>query len=501
LDLSSRRHIAAILFVASLVVLPGLGRATLWEPDEPRFAEATRQMFERGDFLTPYLNGSPRYEKPILFYWLQAASTEIFGSNELAVRVPSALAGIGAVLLLYLLGCEVASPRAALFAAFSLATMFRFVVFARLGLTDMPVVFFVVAALYGFVRASQRGSPAWAFIGWLCVGLGVLTKGPVGLLPIAVWVVYAPLSGGRSALSSIRPLSGVALAAAISLPWYVAMIVQHGRAFVDFAIGHEMVERAFVEGSFEPPRSVFYYLKVWPGDAAPWSLLFIAGAVWVWRRWSRFDAATKRAFMFSVIWFGCVFLVFSLVRSKVVHYVLPAYPAAALFIGVFVERLDELAPNAGRRVVAAVYSIAFTLALAYALIGILVVPRAIEPFKPMAVLGREAGRQATDDVPIGLLGRYGFSSLVYYSHHNVRLLDDGDAAVDFLSRHGSALCVMLASDFEQLAPRLDGVEILARGEEFNVRIERLMERRRTPGREWVLVRRSEAAATSGRRPV
>jgi len=160
-----------------------------------------------------------------------------------------------------------------------------------------------------------------------------------------------------------------------------------------------------------------------------------------------------------------------------------------------------LAPNAGRRVVATVYSIAFTLALAYALIGVLVVPRAIEPFKPMAVLGREAGRQATDDVPIGLLGRYGFSSLVYYSHHNVRLLDDADAAVDFLSRHGSALCVMLASDFEQLAPRLDGVEILARGEEFNVRIERLMERRRTPGREWVLVRRSEAAATSGRRPV
>lgn len=499
MDFSSRRHIAAILFVASVVVLPGLGRATLWEPDEPRFAEATRQMFERGDFLTPYLNGSPRYEKPVLFYWLQAASTEIFGSNELAARVPSALAGIGVVVLLYVLGCEVASPSAALFAALSLATMFRFVVFARLGLTDMPVVFFVVAALYGFVRASRRGSPGWALIGWTCVGLGILTKGPVGLLPVAIWLVYAPFSGGSAALRSIRPLRGVVLAAAISLPWYVAMLVQHGHAFLDFAIGHEIVERAFVEGSFEPPRNVFYYLKVWPGDAAPWSLLFIAGAIWVWRRWSILDAATKQAFTFSVVWFGCVLLVFSLVRSKVVHYILPAYPAAALFIGVFVERLRELVPNAGRRVVAAVYSIAFTLALAYALIGGLVVPRAIEPFKPMAVLGREAGRHATEDAPIGLLGRYGFSSLVYYSHHNVRLLDDGNAAVAFLSRGTGALCVMLASDFEQLAPRLAGVEILARGEEFNVRIERLMERQATPGREWLLVRRLEAAATSGRR--
>jgi 4-amino-4-deoxy-L-arabinose transferase-like glycosyltransferase len=493
LDLASRRYLAAVFAVASLAVLPGLGTATLWEPDEPRFAEATRQMFARGDYLTPYLNGAPRFEKPILFYWLQAASTTIFGSDELAARMPSALAAIGAVLLLYLLSREIASPRAALVAALSLTTMFRFVVFARLGLTDMPLVFFIVAALYAFVHGTRHHSSAAVLTGWVCVGLGILTKGPVGLLPVAIWISYAAFCGGRAAVSGIRALRGMAVALTISLPWYIAMVAEHGRAFVDFAIGHEIIERAIVEGSFEPPRSFLYYVKVWPGDAAPWSVLFIVGAVWTWRRWSRLDPADKQAVTFAAAWFGCVFLLFSLLRSKVVHYVLPAYPAAALLIGIFVDRLRELSPNSGRRVAMAVYSTAFTLAVAYGVIGAIVVPRAIEPFKPMAPLGREAGRRAADGAPIALLGRYGFSSLAYYSHHNIRLLDDVDDAVQFLSRDTSALCVMLASDFQQVAPRLAGAQIVAHREEFNLRIER------TPGREWVLVGRSGTAATSGRR--
>ena len=91
----------AILVIATLAIVAGLGNATLWEPDEPRFAEATRQMFHRGDFVTPYLNGVPRFEKPILFYWTQAAAFTIFGDNEFAARLPSAVAGVGIVLVLF----------------------------------------------------------------------------------------------------------------------------------------------------------------------------------------------------------------------------------------------------------------------------------------------------------------------------------------------------------------------------------------------------------------
>jgi len=539
---SAGNGLVALLVIASLAILAGLGNATFWEPDEPRFAEATRQMFHRGDFVTPYLNGVPRFEKPILFYWTQAAAFSAFGDNEFAARLPSALAGIGIVLVLYLIGVEIASRRAALVAGLVMATMFRFVTFARIGLTDVPVMFFIVAALYAFVRAVSRASTPWTFVGWSCVGLGVLTKGPVGFLPVGIWAVYAAFSRDWSLLVRIRPIAGGMLAVAMFLPWYVAMVVEHGRTFTDFALGHEIVQRMLSEESFAPTRGFFYYFKVWPGDAAPWSALCLAAAAWTAWRWSALDRGTKAAVLFSAAWFVAVFLLFSLSRSKVPHYVLPAYPAAALLAGIFVDRLADarhdalwwgvpmalvaivsiaaaaatglflqvLAPGATfvkwlvpgvlgiggaaiaiatskRALVPAVYALTAMLAAVFSLTGVYVVPRIVEPFKPMPLLAREAVEYSQADAPIGLLGRYGLSSLIYYSGRHVVALDGDDATVAFLSTHPGAVCVMPMSDFERLVPRLKGFDRIAVAEEFNVRIERLLERQRTPGRLWVLV--------------
>ena len=574
---SRSSDLLALLIVASLAIFAGLGNGTFWEPDEPRFAEATRQMFARGDFVTPYLNGVPRFEKPILFYWAQAAAFTVFGDNEFAARLPSAVAGVGIILVLYLLGVEVASRRAAFVAALVMSTMFRFVTFARIGLTDVPVMFFIVAALYGFVRSVQpasgsdhqwapasgerrRGpasagpSAAWALSAWACIGLGVLTKGPVGLLPVAIWAMYGAVSRNWSVFARTRPLTGAAIALAIVLPWYVVMVLQHGRAFTDFALGHEIVERMLSEKSFgAPARGFFYYFKIWPGDAAPWSALFVASIGWIAWRWSSLDRAARQAVIFAAVWFIAVFLVFSLSRSKVPHYVLPAYPAAALLIGVFVDRLadtrddalwwsvpmaviavasllaaaatglflDVLAPGDTtvkwlvpgvfgigaaaiaaatwrRRLVPAMYALTCMLATVFGLIAAFVVPRIIEPFKPMPVLARQASEFSRSDAPIGLLGRYGLSSLIYYSRHQVVALDGDDETVMFLATHPGAVCVMPMSDFERLAPRLRGVDRIAVAEEFNVRIERLRDRQKTPGRLWVLVGHPAVASTRPR---
>src|SRR5262245_9075691 len=246
---TARGHFAAVLIVASLAILTGLGNGTFWEPDEPRFAEATRQMFQRGDFITPYLNDVPRFEKPILFYWAQAVAFTAFGDNEFAARLPTALSGLGIVVVLYFLIGEITSRRAALVGALVMSTMFRFVTFARIGLTDVPVMFFIIAALYGFVRAVHRRSAPWGYVGWSCVGLGVLTKGPVGLLPVPIWLAYVTLRRDWSLFMRIRPVVGMILALAIALPWYLVMAVDHGRTFTDFALGHEIVQRAFSEES------------------------------------------------------------------------------------------------------------------------------------------------------------------------------------------------------------------------------------------------------------
>src|SRR5678816_94645 len=137
------------------------------------------------------------------------------------------------------------------------------------------------------------------------------------------------------------------LSLAIVLPWYVVMVLKHGRAFTDDAPGHEVVQRMLSEASFgAPPRGFFYYFKIWPGDAAPWSALFVASIGWIAWRWSSLDGAARHAVVFAAAWFISVFLVFSLSRSKVPHYVLPAYPAAALLIGVFVDRLADTRDDA-----------------------------------------------------------------------------------------------------------------------------------------------------------
>ena len=552
---SSSAVFAALLVVAIASIAPGLGVATLWEPDEPRFAEATRQMFERGDFLTPYFNGVPRFEKPILLYWLQAIAYAALGPTELAARLPVAVMGIGTVLVLYLLGAAIASPRAAFVAALALATMFRFVAMSRQGLTDVPVVFFITVAMYGFVRSVTTPSRAAPWLAWSAVGLGVLTKGPVGLLPVAVWAAYAAARRDGQLVARVRPIAGAIVAMVIAVPWYAMMIVEHGRAFVDFAIGHEIVNRVMSEREFAPMRGFLYYFKVWPGDAAPWSIMLMAALAWSAHRWWSLRPDDRRAIVLAITWFFGVFFIFSMSRSKVPHYVLPAYPAAALLIGVFVDRaagptrvsasrgtghsrdvwwwrapisavagvvliaavmlgwsLDVLMPaaNVAARLVlpvvlalggvgigvaawrsapiAATTALALTLAAAFAVIGAEIVPGAIEAFKPMPQLARTAARLAPPGARIGLVGRYGASSVIFYSHHNIEWLDDDEATLTFMTSHPDALCVIPSSDIERLTPRLPpSAHIVDAGEEFNVRFERLLERRRSEGRRWVLL--------------
>src|SRR5687768_11361646 len=101
---SERGRVLLLLMVWALTMALGLGNTALWEPDEPRFAEATRQMFERGNFLTPWFNDRPRFEKPVLLYWLQAPFVALLGPTETAFRIPSALAGLLTLLLIYRIG-------------------------------------------------------------------------------------------------------------------------------------------------------------------------------------------------------------------------------------------------------------------------------------------------------------------------------------------------------------------------------------------------------------
>lgn len=516
----------------------GLGSLSFAEPDEPRFAEATRQMFARHDFLTPYFNGVPRFEKPILFYWMQAVTFAAVGPGETAARLPAALAGLGCLLLTFAIGRRLLGETAAVAGAVVLGTTFRFVVWTRQGLTDIPVMFFTVAALYAWIRALDEParSPVFALAGWVAIGLAALTKGPVAVLPVLIVAAYLILTRQWSGFRRWHLPSGVLVALVIALPWYAWMTWLHGHAFVDFALGYEVFARYGYPGATFPSanRSFLWYAAIYPGDAAPWTLFIAAGVALAAWRFRRANLVEQRALVFLATWFVTIFVVFASAQFKVTHYILPAYPAASLFAGYLVDRaISQREPTPGVfwqvpfaitvaalaviggvlalfmhrvfgtawlsdgmvgpfvlavAIVAAVVlalrgrrfeafsALAGGVAIATASLAVITAPRDLQRYQPMRALGERVSALAPPGDRIGLYGRFGGSSLIYYGRHNIVWLDAPEQAAEFLSATRRRFLVIPEADFKAVDAVYDPpLHVIERGTFFNVRLRRLFD--------------------------
>ena len=238
---TARAHTRPILliFLLSLPTLfAGLGQASLWETDEPLYVEASRQMLNSGDFLTPVFNGESRFEKQVLFYWL-------LGVTEWSARLPAALSGVACAVVLYGVGSRLSSRTVGLMAAAGLLTMFRVAVFSRQAVTDVPVLLCILLALYGLIRTLEgpETERRYALMAWVSMGLGVLTKGPVGLLPLAVWIPFLLISGNRAGLKRLNLATGIPVFAGVAAPWYGYMVWRYGLAYLDVSVMSEVVAR------------------------------------------------------------------------------------------------------------------------------------------------------------------------------------------------------------------------------------------------------------------
>lgn len=500
------RAVVLILMVCALSLIVGLGSTPLWDPDEPRFAAATRTMVVGGDVVSPSFNGKPRFEKPILFYWLQLPFFLALGPTEMAARLPSALAGVGSVVLLYLIGQCVFNERAALFAALALATVFRFVAYARQGLTDVPAMFLEMAAIYGFLRASLDGprGTRHTMLGWTAVGLCALTKGPVALIPIAIWAAYLVVTRDRTAAARWRVVAGLLLASALCLPWYVVMTAIHGRAFLDVAIGYEVIQR--VVDFPARTRGFWYYMRIWPVDALPWTMFFLLGCVHAVLSWRLLEAAERRGLVLCGIWFGGVLALFSLASGKFAHYLLPIYAPLALVAGFYIDRVSRRAAairpwqvvsaltvaallivalvsarflNKGTgagvidpgmflpgilaaggvavalaaislRPVAGTVALVATLVATYAFLTTYTLPRQLSALFPHAQLGAVIGEIVAPDDRVGMSGIVPSPTLIFYSRHSVEPLPSRDDVLRFLEGPGRAFCVVSHRDVPEL---------------------------------------------------
>lgn len=353
-----------LLILALFCVVPFLlflGNIPLIDPDEGRYAEIPREMLERNDFITPTLNYVKYFEKPPLLYWLNAASIKLFGLNEWAARLPSALSGMATVLATYIIALRLFDRRTALFAALFLATAAGFILQSRIILTDMLLTFCLTSALGAFITAARReewhrgGDAAW-YIFYLFCALAVLTKGLIGIVfPAGIIFFYLLITGDWHILKRMRLLTGIVLFLAVTTPWFLAVSLKNPE-FARFFFIHEHFERftSTVHGRSQP---FWFFVPVLAGTMLPWSF-FIPGALTLAWRDRRHEGG--QAALFLLIWALFIFLFFSASGSKLIPYMLPVFPPLALLIA---NRFNTILDGRGREIKLAVILLGFTVTL------------------------------------------------------------------------------------------------------------------------------------------
>ncbi|EME29805.1 glycosyl transferase, family 39 [Galdieria sulphuraria] len=384
--------LAAVLLLSYLCLIRGNGNFSIMDATEPKFAVTAREMLQRGDWLTPQWNNRLRFDKPPLTYWLMAISYRLFGLSEFSTRLPTCLAGTLMAMAIYLAGWKFSllpSTRCRFITGLVSSIIFLCNLFtigwSRAGVSDMLLCFHTGAALLCFFtgyslipnigdetylenplfpwnkfntilakidpqntkRIWIRTSKLFYWMFFVFCALAVLTKGPLGLfLPISIISLFLWTTENlkQVVLSEIPWIPGIISGSFICLPWYILIIQKHGWKFIQSFFGYHNMNRltSAVNGHTGP---FYYYLPISLIGFSPWIFLIPAAIAFyhplekaLWKRRSRY----RQFPLFLCIWVLFVYTFFSLIRTKLLSYVIPAVPAASLLLGVFFGRLHCL---------------------------------------------------------------------------------------------------------------------------------------------------------------
>ena len=351
------KRVWLLLFLAVIAsYFYGLGYFPLVGPDEPRYAQVAREMYQRADWITPTLGGHPWFEKPALLYWIMMAAFSLGGISETSARLGPALFGLLTILAVFWVGRSVArlsgnelcglGPWSALVTASMLGTM----VFSRGASFDIVVTMTITWALSFFfvheleLDESRRRRLLAGF--YVFVGLSLLAKGLIGIvIPFGVIVTYQLMRRAHLSKWFLRSLLwGLPLAGAVAAVWYAPVLVRHGWAFVDeFFLQHHFAR--YFSNKYRHPGPVYFYVICLVAMTLPWTLLIVEGLskirTWKWRGTEPLDKLR----VFTAAWLLLPLAFFSFSGSKLAGYILPVVPALAVIAGVQLTRFNLRVPG------------------------------------------------------------------------------------------------------------------------------------------------------------
>ncbi len=345
LRLLGHRGLAPLLLVALSLAffMPGLTQVPPLDRDEPRFAQATKQMVESRDFVDIRFQDEARHKKPVGIYWLQAAAVEASGLGAQApiwvYRLPSQVGAVLAVLLTYWCARAFGGARVAFVAGALVAATLILGVEARLAKTDAMLLATILAAEGALARVwldRDRGSHPWlAGLFWVAMALSVLVKGPVGPMVVGLAIAALCLVGREVRwLSRLYPLRGGIAFLLMVLPWFVAIYIQSDGAFFEEAIGKDLLAKvgSGQESHGAPPLThlVAALATFWPLPA--FAVLVLPALM---------RSLKDPVVVFSLGWILPSWAVFELTATKLPHYTLPLLPTIAVVTAVLLGRLSE----------------------------------------------------------------------------------------------------------------------------------------------------------------
>ena len=378
----------SILGISLVLLLAGNWILPLTDRDETRFAEASREMLQRHDYVVPWFNGQWRFDKPILIYWCQSASYRLLGENPFAARLPSVLFTTGTALMIVRWGRKVADARTGFIAGAMLITGLHLGIIGRMATADMAMVFFFTLAVWSgweLTRPENSSRKIWWGLFYVALALGFLAKGPVPFLPIAGLALGRWWRKDSFRLPLVETLLGLCLAGALIALWGIPAMEQTQGNFFKVGIGEHVLHRStgvinghglqgkkgfilqlplyfltflisFLPWTIHEPVGFEAWFRGLRGKGLGWLaaglrilffILYLPIKIWRWWGERKNDGLGWYLLLQALI----VFVVFSCVRTKLPHYTMPAFPCVALWLALQLRAEENSGAWFGKRLV------------------------------------------------------------------------------------------------------------------------------------------------------